>query len=831
MAQSGPDAIAGTVFDPSGASMPNATVKLQKPAGTTVQSVETGLSGGFRFSGLAAGPYVLEVVHEGFKSSVTTVRAPVRMPLTITLAVADVISEVSADQEPVQVSTDIAENHDAAAVDESLLDKLPVFDQDFLGRMAAFLDAGATGTGGTSLVVDGMTANNVGVSASAIKEVRINQNPYSAEFARPGRGRIEIITKDAGASYHGAFNFTFRDSYLNARDPFALVRAPEQRRILEGSLTGPVGHSKSTAFLFSGSRQDDDLQAVVYARGPSGAVQQTVPSPRGLTQFSFRISHQLNPNHTIFWQYNDREYPGHNLGVGGLVLPEAGTNPDHWEREAIFNDRLALSAQWVNQFQMLVGREHEGMHSVNSAPAIVVQGAFTGGGAQVDLLRTENHVQLNDIASFSAGKHLLKLGVNMPDWSRRGVDNYNNFGGTFYFSSLADYAAQRPYAYQIQQGLGHLVYWQKEMGWFAQDEFKVRPDLSLALGVRYDWQNYLHDDNNFSPRLAFAYAPRGSKTTVLRGGAGIFYDRTGANPLSDLVLYNGLRLRNYLITDPGYPNPFANTGLSNQPPEIVRLDPRVRESYSMQYSFALERQVARRTTISATYRGNRGVKLFRSRDVNAPLPPDYLVRPDAGVGIFRQIESSGRQAGDALDLTLQGEVTRYFTGLMQYTLSRTKNNTGGITWFPANQFDLSGEWARADFDQRHRFNMLGSFNTGKRMSLGAGVTLNSGGAYTMTTGTDPYHTGMANARPAGVLRNSLEGPGYADVDLRFARDFYWNKAKKEKGAVATMAFDAFNVLNHVNYSGYVGNTGSPFFGQAVSALPTRRLQVTARLKF
>ena len=201
------------------------------------------------------------------------------------------------------------------------------------------------------------------------------------------------------------------------------------------------------------------------------------------------------------------------------------------------------------------------------------------------------------------------------------------------------------------------------------------------------------------------------------------------------------------------------------------------------------------------------------------------------MGIFRQIESSGRQAGDALDLTLQGEVTRYFTGLMQYTLSRTKNNTGGITWFPANQYDLAGEWARADFDQRHRFNMLGSFNTGKRMSLGAGVTLNSRGAYTMTTGTDPYHTGMANARPAGVPRNSLEGPGYADVDLRFARDFYWNKAKKDKGAVATLAFDAFNVLNHVNYAGYVGNELSPFFGQAVAALPTRRLQVTARFKF
>jgi outer membrane receptor protein involved in Fe transport len=825
-------AISGIVLDETGGSIPAATVSLHTSR-RSLRSVETGIAGDFRFPAVPPGAYSVEVRREGFQDASIPVEVS-RQPiagLRITLKLAVLTSEVTAEEEPDHVSTDTAENKDATAVEDSLLDKLPVLDQDFIARLSAFLDAGAQGTSGTTLLVNGMEANNVGVTASAVKEVRINQNPYSAEFARPGRGRIEIVTKDAGAAYHGTFNFTFRDSVLNARDPFALKRAAEQRRTFEGSMTGPLGSSKKTAFLFSGSRLDDDLQAVVFARDLSGPVQLTVPSPRGLTQLAFRISHQLNQNHTVFAQYNDREYPGRNLGVGGLVLPEAATTPDHWEREVILNDRLAVSTTWVNQFQILIGREHDATRSVNSSPSIIVLGAFTTGGAQQDILHTENHVQLNDVASWSAGRHLVKFGINMPDWSRRGVDNNNNFGGTFYFSSLDDFAAARPYAFQIQQGPGHVVYWQKELGGFVQDDIKVRPDLTVALGLRYDWQNYLHDDNNFSPRVAFAYAPFGSKSTVLRGGGAIFYDRTGAGPLADLELYNGQILQKYLITNPAYPTPLLGSTLGAQPSDVVRLDRSIVVPYSIQYGFTIERQLAKHTTASVGWRGDRGIKLFRSRDANAPLPPDYLLRPDVGLGVVRQIESSGRQAGNALGVSLQGQITRYFTGLAQYTYSRTLNNTGGIAWFPANQYDLSGEWSRADFDQRHRFNLLGSFNVGLHISLGVAAMLTSGMPYTVTLGSDPYHTGLANARPAGVPRNTLEGTGYADLDLRMARDFYWSRRKKDKGAGTTLAFDAFNVFNHVNYTSYIGNLSSPFFGQAIAAQPVRRLQLTARFRF
>src|SRR5205807_4425478 len=140
---------------------------------------------------------------------------------------------------------------------------------------------------------------NLGVSPSAIKEIKINQDPYSAEFARPGRGRIEVTTKPGSPEYHGTFNFIFRDAHLNARDPFALTRPPEQRRIFEGSLTGPLGRSKKTSFLISANREEEDAQATVFALGPSGEIRETVPTPQRNTELGGSLNHQVGHNQLI----------------------------------------------------------------------------------------------------------------------------------------------------------------------------------------------------------------------------------------------------------------------------------------------------------------------------------------------------------------------------------------------------------------------------------------------------------------------------------------------------------------------------------------------------
>jgi hypothetical protein len=825
--------VSGVVQDPSGDIVSGALVEL-KSGGTVLQSTKTDGSGSFRFTRVPPGDYVAHVSYEGFEPAdvAVSIGSQAAKPVRISLTVAGVHQQATVMADSGQISTDPSENKDSVSISGETLSNLPVFDQDYIGTMSRFLDSGAIGTSGVTLVVDGMEVNDLGVSASAIKEVKINNDPYSAEFARPGRGRIEVVTKPGSLEYHGTFNFLFRDSVFNARDPFALSRAPEQRRIYEGFFTGPLRDSKTTSFLISINRNEEDVQSVVFASTPAGIIDENIAAPARNLLVAGKISHKFSDTNDFSLRYSYQDRSVKNQGVGGITLPQAGTNYQFYEHEAQYNQQTVFSPKLINQFRFLVGHYYQPTVSVSPSERIVVQDAFVTGGAQADQLRTEYHFELTEILSYSSGKNTIKGGVNIPDWSRRGLDNNVNFGGSFFFSSLQDFTAGRPYLFTQQIGDPRLIFVEKVVAGFAQDDLRLRPDLMFSFGLRYDHQNYFHDNNNFAPRFSFAYSPGKSQKTVIRGGAGVFYDRTGPRPIQDLLQLNGVRLRQFVITNPGFPDPFANgQPLGAQPVSIVRLDPRVQIPYTVQYSVALERQLLKSSTLAVTYIGSRGIKRFRSRDLNAPLAPLFSTRPDPNVGVLRQIESSGRSMSESVEVSFRGKVTERFSGMALYRASWAYDNTSGITFYPANNYDLSGEWGRSDFDRRHRFELLGTLNPGKWLNLGLAVSLYSGAPYNLTTGLDMFNDGVANDRPPGVRRNSLQGPGYADLDLRWSRDFFLAKSKKEKGPMFSVGIDAFNVLNRVNFVTFVGNLSSPFFGQAVAAQPPRRLQLSARIKF
>jgi hypothetical protein len=180
---------------------------------------------------------------------------------------------------------------------------------------------------------------------------------------------------------------------------------------------------------------------------------------------------------------------------------------------------------------------------------------------------------------------------------------------------------------------------------------------------------------------------------------------------------------------------------------------------------------------------------------------------------------------------LRGRLSRFFNGTIQYTLGRAYNNASGINSLPADNYDLSREWSWAEFDERHRFNLLGTIEAGDWFNLGVTLTLTSGRPYNLTTGRDDNRDSLANDRPPGVGRNSLRGPGAATLDLSWSKEFFFNAAKKDEGPMVTVGLSVFNVMNRVNYAGYVGNLSSPFFGLPVAARPARRLQLNFNFSF
>lgn len=830
---SGAMQITGIAVDPSGAVIPGAKASLTSANGRRVSQTVTDNAGAFHFDHVPTGNYNVDLQADGFRAARLNVTvgnqrpAPLRAVMSIAVP-GETVTVVTGGSAP-QVSTEASENQNANTIDRDALDRVPVFDQDYITAMSRFLDDNATGTNGVSLVVNGIESNGPGVTASAIQEVKINQNPYSARFARPGRARLEIITKGGTPQYHGSVNFLFRDSVFDARNAFATVKAPERRQYYEGSLTGPLGASKKTSFLLSLDEDLDDQQSAVQAEGPNGIINENVPNPTHHFFGSGRVFHSL-ANDDQFWTgYSYERRTVQNLGVGGTTLPSAGTNTEFQEHEINVSYHHIFSPHWINHLQFLVGHYDSPVYSLNEAPQIVVSGAFTGGGAQADSRRTEYHFDGTDFTTYANGKHEVTFGVDIPDISRRGFDDFTNRAGTYTFASLADYTAALPSTYLVQKGQGHVVFIETIVSGFIDDNIRLRPNFSVYLGMRYYFQNYFNDDtNNFAPRFGFAYAPSSKGKTVIRGGAGVFYDRTGPSPISDLLHFNGTTLQRFIVENPHYP--VTAPDLAGVPTSVVVLDPRAHIPFTVQYSLGVERQVTAKSTFSATYVGSRGIGNFRSIDANAPPPPNYFARPNSSLGQEREIQSEGYLKQNSMELTFRGKPSKYFTGQMQYTLSKTYNNTSGVTYFPGNSYYPDADWARSDFDRRHKFDLLGSTQPTRFFTLGVALSLYSGRPVNITTGSDNNGDGVINDRPVGVPRNALHGPGLIDLDINLAHDIFFSKSKKE-ARVLTVALNSFNVINHTNDVSYIGVVTSPFFGQAVAAQPPRRLQLDVQFKF
>src|SRR5439155_1005012 len=505
--------ISGVVLDPSNAAIAGAKVTLHGGSLENEPSTTTDLTGRFQFTAVPPGSYEVEFQREGFKILKSRVKIGPHSsaPLHIVLPLAQLHDEVTATNSQGQLSRDATENADVITLDRQTLDSLPALDNDVVKAVTEMLGPGSGGSGGATLIVDGVMASEVGVPASAIQEVRINQNPYSAEYSAPGKNRIEIITKNGSSDYHGSLDASFRDYRLDARNAFADTRPPERLLLFDGYLSGPLGKSKKTTFQVSASQKQDDRQAIVYAQVPSGTLIQNFANSQSSTYFLAGINRQIGKGNNLAIRYSFFDWSDNGNDVGGVNLPELG---------------------------------------------------------------------------------------------RYSLNDRSNLDGTFQFSSLQDYVQGKPFSFVQQQGTSQLVYWLKEVGLFAQDAMRICPGLSIALGLRYDWQNYVSNPRNFAPRVSFALAPGRFRKIVFRGGAGIFYETTGQAAIADMLRFNGQTLRKVVFSNPSYPNPFIVGGVAlTLPSSIVRFTPEFRLPYDLHYSFGVETQLHKSTIFTATYSG------------------------------------------------------------------------------------------------------------------------------------------------------------------------------------------------------------------------------------
>ena len=884
--------LTGRVEDPSGAIVPGAKVVLQGPGRT--RTAAAAQDGSYSFSGVTEGEYALAA------SAPSLAMRPTKITIHAGSQVFDVRLQIvsSAEQLTVQseqgpaLGTDASSNVSALVIKGADLDALSDDPEDLQADLQA-LAGPAAGPNGGAIFVDGFSGGELPPKES-IREIRVNQNPFSPEYDKLGYGRIEIFTKPGSDKYHASIGYNLADSVWNSRNPYAAEKAPLLLNEFENSGGGPLG--KRASFTLDVERQMVDNGAIINAiiLGPSlgpSAFTGISKTPQRRTRISPRVDYALSEKHTLSVRYTYTQAGIQDFGIGAFDLTSRG-----YHAQNVYNTvqavETAVLGSAVNDLRFQYFR-WSNQHTPNNAdPELQVLGAFNGGGAQTghssDL---QNSYELQNYTSVLRGAHQWRFGVRL-----RGADDSNvsqqNFGGTFTFTSIESYQATLlgmaqglsvaqiramgggASQFSINAGNPALEAHQIDAGLFAGDEWRMHPNFTLNLGVRYETQTNIHDRADWAPRVGFAWGlGKGAKQApkaVIRGGFGIFYDRFGLGNTLTALRYNGVVQQQYVVPNPDfYPNVPASLVGSPLPQVRQEVSGGLVAPRTMQTAVSLEKKLPRSTTLAFTYTNSHALHVLRSEDINAPLNGVFPYGTSAP--IF-EMTSSGLYNQNQFITNVNSKLNSQVSVFGYYALNKAMSNTDGLSTFPANPYNFNGEYGPASTDVRHRGVVGGSINTKWNLRFSPYLIVQSGAPFDITTGSDLYGTTLFNARPGfatdaskpGVIqtqyglldpnptagetivpRNFGRGPGQFSVNLRVAKTIGFGPSKERAKADApagiaagvnpaapggmrglfstpvsdhrynlTIGMSARNVLNHNNPGPIIGNITSPLFGRA-----------------
>jgi carboxypeptidase family protein len=912
--------LTGVVRDQFGAVIFQAAVTVTIDSGAAKKTM-TDVQGRYLFAGLPAGTWVLHVEAKGFakfeKAGVKIV-AGKRSEVDAQLAVGFEEQEITVD-ETKQLNSNATENRSALVLRQEQFEALPD-DPEELGAALQALAGMPSGPNGAQIVIDGMVNNATRLpTKSTILEVRINSNPFSAENDRIGFGQIQIITRPGTEKLRGQGYFNFNDESLDSRNPFVQRKAPYQLRNFGGTIGGPIIKNRASFFSAVDQRQLSDnaiINAIVL--GPAfvpESVIRSVSVPRDLVNLSTRLDVLLNQNHTLTFRYNYFRNHTQNAGVGGLALEERAFGFRLPIQTLQVSESAVLSNHMINELRIQYISEDQINKPQSIDPAVDVLGAFAAGGSPTGQSRNpEGRLTIQDAVLWAAGRHTLRAGARVRQTRILDVSP-DNFNGSFTFAggiapvldahgepvydsqgellttSISSIERYRRTLFFDQEGLSpenirllgggatQLIVGggnpkasarQFDFGAYFQDDWRVIPTVTLNLGVRMESQTNIPFALNFAPRFSFGWALDGpqskSPKAIIRGGAGIFFDRFNENQVLIANRFSVGEFLQFVITDPAlldlYPQvpPIAELAASSLATAKYQIAADLRVPYMVQGAIGFERRLPRLTTLTVSYIGSRTQHALRSRNINAPV----IIRTASGEVISRkrplgstgeifQYESSGRLNQNQLFVTLNSRPSRRLTYFVNYALTKAMGDTEGVRTTPAESYDLSSEYGDSLFDARHTLSAGGTYEGPFGLKFSPLIFASSSRPFNITTGIDINEDSTFSDRPglaatetvgnvrvtpfgvfdlsptaqAPIPRNFARGARYFIVHVNVSRTFAFGTIRKSSsGTSAAAAADnkyklslgvrIVNLFNNVNLDLPTGNLSSPFFGQPTS---------------
>lgn len=868
IAATGAATLRGTIKDPSGAVLPGAAVTLTDSDNGT-RTVTSNSDGNYVFRQVPSGIYSLSTTFAGMQQG-----TPIAVSLSDGKATsANIVMNVQTQKQEVTVtdttanviSTEASNNASALVLKPEDLDALPDDPDDLQADLTALAGPSA-GPGGSQVFIDGFTGGRLPPKAS-IREIRINSNPFSAEFEKLGYGRIQIFTKPGTDRFHGQGYYTISDDVWNSRNPFLSVNPPFRTQLFGGNVSGPVG--KKASFFVDVERRNIDDNGIINATIPNATFTSSSPfqnyyaTPQRRTTVSPRLDYQLGASNTLSFRYgylsNDHVVTGIGsfnvppLTIGDISYPSTGYGSSSVEQTFQAVDTAVLSPKAVNETHFQFDRTSMSYVSQSTAPSLSVAQSFTAGGSGYSAVTPagtfggsediQNDYEFQNYTSLTQGAHSMKFGIRI-----RASELYNSspkgFNGSYIFNggsfpaldaNLNPIAGQMvnllsinqyliteqlftkglssqqitglgygPSKYTVNAGNPNIGFYQLDFGPFIQDDWRVRPNLTVNFGLRWESQTNINDRNDWAPRVGFAWSPdgkggKGRPKTVIRGGWGYFYERFDIDNVLTAYRYNQSLngqtsyTQNFLqgncgavtggltpcpaVYDAGFNTYLDPSLLTAQASQRYQIDSNLKAPRLMQAALSVERQLFSHTTVNANYVYSRGTHELRTVDINAPLPTPGDLPPGAqnstvpivrpygnSVGDIYNFESDGIFKQNQLILGVNSQVGRWLRLFSRYSYSNAHSDTDGLSSLPSNPYNFAQDWGRSVLNISHNLFLGGSLSAKWGLRFSPFFIAHTGTPYNITTGTDLFLQGNGSPTARPGLAN---GPGPGTVDTPY----------------------------------------------------------------